>query len=483
MLPLVALVGRPNVGKSTLFNRIVGRRLAIVEDRPGVTRDRQYHEAEHAGRRFRAVDTGGFTTETGKAQPNRRPGTEAESTDKQLLRSVRAQAEAAIEEADVIVLVVDAEAGITAADRELAQLLRKGGKPVLVAANKIDSNRRTAEMDLGEIYALGLSEVYPVSAEHGRGVIELLDDAIARMPQAPLAEPFPDKHAERPERKSTDPVHLAVLGRPNVGKSTLLNRLLGSDRFVASAQPGTTRDAVDESLQHNGRTFVLTDTAGLRKKRQVIDRVEVFSAQKALRAVERADVVVVLTDATDLGVDQDARIAAQAEERGRAVILAVNKWDLVSDKEKEAEKLREEAKRHLQHVGFAPMLFISALEGTRVNKILDLAAELSDEASTRLSTPKLNDWLQAMQDEHPAPLWRGFPVRFSYAYQVAVQPITVAIQTNRPQAIDDSYRRYLVNGLRERFALRVPVRLSFKEKSNASPRGLRGKRQRPGSAE
>ena len=469
MLPLVALVGRPNVGKSTLFNRIVGHRIAITEDRPGVTRDRQYHEAEHAGRRFRAVDTGGFTTQ---------------STEK-LINAVREQAKVAIEEADVIVLVVDAEAGVTGADRELAQLLRRGGKPVLVAANKIDSPRRTAEMDLGEIYGLGLDEVYPVSAEHGRGVGELLDHALRHMPTAPIAEPFPEKGDgyQKPERSKSDPIHLAVLGRPNVGKSTLLNRLIGSERFVASALPGTTRDAVDETIVHAGRTFVLTDTAGLRKKRQVIDRVEVFSAQKALRAVERADVVVVLTDATDLGVDQDARIAAQAEERGRAVILAVNKWDLVKEKDAEAEKLRDEAKRHLQHVGFAPMVFISALEGTRVNKILDLAASLSDEASTRLATPKLNEWIQFMQDTHPAPLWRGFPVRFSYAYQVAVQPITIAIQTNRPQAVDDAYRRYLVNGLREKFELRVPVRLTFKEKSNASPRGARGKPKRGGSAE
>jgi len=446
MLPLLALVGRPNVGKSTLFNRIVGRRAAIVEDRPGVTRDRQYQEAEHCGRRFRAVDTGGFLAHT----------------DEQLIKAVREQAEAAIREADVIVLVVDAEAGVTGAERELSQILRRGGKPVLVAANKIDSNKREAALDLGELWELGLDAVHPVSAEHGRGVSELLDDAVSRLPPG-------GEEAEEDPRT----VRLAVLGRPNVGKSTLLNRLLGEERFVASAMPGTTRDAVDEALTHKGRTFVLTDTAGLRKKRHVTDAIEVFSAQKALRAVERADVVVVLTDASELGVEQDARIAAQAEERGRAVILAVNKWDLVKDKEAEAERLREEAKRHLQHVGYAPLLFISALEGTRVHKILDLAAELHDEAARRISTPDVNAWVQAMQDAHPAPLWRGYPVRFSYAYQVAAQPIAIAVQCNRPQAVDDSYRRYMVNGLRERFGLRVPVRLLFKEKSSATPRGRR----------
>ncbi|MCA1827314.1 MAG: ribosome biogenesis GTPase Der [Myxococcales bacterium] len=443
MLPLVALVGRPNVGKSTLFNRIVGKRLAIVEDVPGVTRDRQYAEAQQGARKFRVVDTGGFTLKT----------------DEQLVKAVREQAEHAIEEADVIVMVVDAVEGLAGAEHELAQLLRRGGKPVLLAANKVDSNKREGALDLGELYGTGF-DVFPVSAEHGRGVDELMDAIADRLPQA----------GEEPEAEDR-PIHLAVLGRPNVGKSTLLNRLIGGERFVASAQPGTTRDAVDEQLTWKGRRYVLTDTAGLRKKRQVVDKVEVFSAQKALRAVERADVVVVLTDATELGVEQDARIAAQAEERGRAVILCVNKWDLVRDKEGEAKRLRDEAARHLQHVGFAPLLFVSALEGTRIQRILELAAELHDQASTRIATPALNEWVQQMQDEHPAPLFRGFPVRFSYAYQVAVQPVTVAIQCNRPAAVDDGYRRFLVNRFRERFKLEVPVRLLFRQKSGRTPRG------------
>jgi len=516
MLPLLALVGRPNVGKSTLFNRIVGKRLAIVEDRPGVTRDRQYHEADHDGRQFRAVDTGGFTPT---------------STEK-LVAAVRTQALFAIEEADVIIFVVDARAGLTASDAELAAVLRKGGKPVLLAANKIDSFRSEGEADLAELYKLGL-DVFPVSAEHGRGVSELLDAAMARLPrisaeqrEAELDAISDDQHPPRSQRaskrardaktasdddnalhgdewdpndsddaleaaddadaeprgfrdaglKKGGPVRLAVLGRPNVGKSTLLNRLVGSERFVASEMPGTTRDAVDETIEHKGRQFILTDTAGLRKKRNVIDKVEVFSAQRALKAVEEADVVLVLTDVSDLGVEQDARIAAQAEERGRAIILCVNKWDLVKDKETEGARLREEAERHLQHVGFAPMIFISALEGTRVNTLLDLAAELHDEAATRIPTPALNAWVQEMQDAHPAPLWNGFPVRMSYAYQVAMQPITIAIQCNRPQVVSEVYRRFLLRGLRERFNLRVPVRLLFKQKSRAVARGIGGPR-------
>jgi GTPase len=457
MLPLVALVGRPNVGKSTLFNRIVGRRLAIVEDTPGVTRDRQYADADHDGRRFRVVDTGGFTPRA----------------EEQLVRAVREQAEAAIREADVLVLVVDAEQGLSGSDRELAALLRKGGKPVLLAANKVDSTRRAEALDLGELHSLGF-DVFPLSAEHGRGVSELLDEAVERLPPA-------DQYRKEAAVNDDDaaepagPVRLAVLGRPNVGKSTLLNRLLGEERFVASAMPGTTRDAVEQSTTYKGRTFVLVDTAGLRKKRQVTNKVEVFSAQRALRAVERADVVVVLTDATELGVEQDARIAAQAEERGRAVILCVNKWDLVRDQEGEAKRLREAAARHLQHVGYAPLLFVSALTGTRVQRILDVAAELHDQAATRLKTPDLNEWVQRMQEQHPAPLWHGYPVRFSYAVQIGIRPITIAIQCNRPQAVDDSYRRFLLNRLRERFGLQVPVRLVIRRKSGATPRG-RGER-------
>jgi GTPase len=449
MLPLVAVVGRPNVGKSTLFNRIVGKRLAIVEDVPGVTRDRQYAEAQQGKKRFRVVDTGGFTVKS----------------DEQLVKAVREQAETAIREADVIVFVVDAVAGMAGAEQELAQILRRGGKPVLLAANKVDSNRREGALDLGELHRMGF-DVFPVSAEHGRGVDELMDA---------IAEELPDSSGE--EAPEVAPIRLAVLGRPNVGKSTLLNRLLGEERFVASALPGTTRDAVDEELTWKDRRYVLTDTAGLRKKRQVVDKVEVFSAQRAMRTVEKADVVVVLTDATQLGVEQDARIAAQAEERGRAVILCVNKWDLVQDKEAEAQRLRDEAKRHLQHVDFAPLLFVSALQGTRVNRILELAAELHDEASRRIPTPELNDWIQGMQDEHPAPLFRGFPVRFSYAYQVATQPVTVAVQCNRPQAVDEGYRRFLVNRFRERFGLHVPVRLVFRAKSGATPRGAAGARK------
>jgi len=343
---------------------------------------------------------------------------------------------------------------------------------VFLAANKVDSTRREAALDLGELHSLGFG-VFPVSAEHGRGVFELLDAAVERLP--PPSGEDREPPLEEQDVQPGGPVRLAVVGRPNVGKSTLLNTLLGEERFVASALPGTTRDAVEESTEHKGRTFVLVDTAGLRKKRQVTDKVEVFSAQRALRAVERADVVVVLTDATELGVEQDARIAAQADERGRAVILAVNKWDLVRDKEGEAKRLREEAARHLQHVGYAPLVFVSALGGTRVERLLDLAAELHDQAATRLKTPELNEWVQRMQDEHPAPLWRGYPVRFSYAVQVGVRPITIAIQVNRPQAVDEAYRRFLLNRLRDRFHLQVPVRLVLRAKSRATPRG-RGER-------
>src|SRR4051794_11935393 len=289
MLPLVAVVGRPNVGKSTLFNRVIGRRLAIVEDVPGVTRDRQYAEGDHDGHRFRAVDTGGFI-----------PDSEA-----QLVRAIREQAEQAVREADVIVLVVDAEEGLSGADRDLARILRKGGKPVLLAANKVDSSKRESGLDLGELHSLGF-DVFPVSAEHGRGVSDLLDAAMAKLPEAPEGTDSAEEEAER------EPIRLAVVGRPNVGKSTLLNRLIGEERFVASAMPGTTRDAVDERIERSGRTFVLTDTAGLRKKRQVVEKGGGFSAQRAPPANQRAGGGVGLTGPTAPGGGQDGPGAAPA---------------------------------------------------------------------------------------------------------------------------------------------------------------------------
>ncbi len=472
MRPLIAIVGRPNVGKSTLFNKLVGGRLALVEDVPGVTRDRHYGDGDWDGRLFSYVDTGGFVPEgiAGAIEPGRvgtrdkaiggGPGGKLPSVleDKALLQSMRAQAQLAIEEAQAIIFVCDATEGLVPSDIEVGRLLRRSGKPVFVVANKVDSERREAELPIADFYELGVDRVYPVSAEHGRRLSDLMDDVALALPNAP-------RIADEVERPEDGKIHLAVVGRPNVGKSTLLNALMGADRFIASPVPGTTHDAVDEEFTYKGRTFVLTDTAGIRRRKAISAKVESYSVVRALKALEEADVAAVLVDPTELGVDQDARIVGIAEEKGRALVLVVNKWDLVEGDAEAAEKAKTELQDKIDFVPWAPVVFASALQKTRVNKVLDLAIRLYDQSTARIPTPQLNAWLQDVQDSQPAPLWRGFPVKFYYAVQVGTRPITIAIQTNRPQAINDGYRRFMMNKLRETFELEVPVRFTFKQKS------------------
>ena len=473
MRPLIAIVGRPNVGKSTLFNRLVGHRLALVEDVPGVTRDRHYGDGDWAGRALSFVDTGGFVpegrhgaSEPGRAGDERQPkgggvgGKLASPLDDQaLVASMRAQAQLAIEEAAAILFVCDATEGLVPSDEEVGRLLRRSGKPLFVIANKVDSDRREQELPIAELYRLGVERVYQVSAEHGRGMAELLDDVVAVLPDAPKMtdqEPPPIEDGR---------IRLAVVGRPNVGKSTLLNALVGEERFIASPVPGTTHDPVDETLEYKGRTFILTDTAGIRRRKAISARIEGFAVVRALHALETADVAAVLVDPSEIAVDQDARIAGITLEKGRALILVVNKWDLLQGDPKAEEKARAMLRDRLDFVPWAPVVFASALTKTRTNKILDLAIHLYDQATTRISTSKLNDWLQEAQNAQAAPLWRGLPVKFYYAAQVGTRPVTIAVQTNRPQAITDGYRRYLMNRLRETFGLEVPVRLVFRQKT------------------
>ncbi len=472
MRPLIAIVGRPNVGKSTLFNRLVGRPVALVEDVPGVTRDRHYADGDWDGRALSFVDTGGFVPagERGATEPGRSAAGPKKPAgggvggrfasildDKELLASIRAQAQLAIDEASAIIFVADAEEGLVASDEEVVRLLRRSGKPLFVAANKVDSERREREFPIAEFYRLGVDRVYQVSAEHGRGISDLMDDVVAALPGAP-------RLSEESEREEDGTIRVAVVGRPNTGKSTLLNAILGEERFIASPVPGTTHDPLDEELDYKGRRFILTDTAGIRRQKSISAKVESFSVVRALRALEDCDVAVLLLDPTELGVDQDARIAGLAAEKGRALILAVNKWDLVAGDEALAQKKRTEVREKLHFVPWAPVVFVSALERTRVNKILDLAISLHRQATTRIATPELNAFIQDVQDSQPAPLWRGFPVKFFYAVQVGVRPVTIAIHTNRPQAITDSYRRFMMNRLRETFQLEVPVRMLFKQK-------------------
>jgi GTP-binding protein len=451
--PLIALVGRPNVGKSTLFNRLIGRRLALVEDMPGVTRDRHYADMSWEGRDLTVVDTGGFVP--------------AGSED--VLAGVRAQAEIAIETCDVVLLLVDGRTGPVAADNELAALLRKSGKPVLVVVNKLD-HPPAAATGAAEFYGLGFSEVFAVSAEHALGIDALLDAVLTHLPaaeEAPLV----------PTEEGTEAIRVAIIGRPNVGKSTLVNALLGEERLVAGPVPGTTRDPIDTELVVAGRQLILTDTAGIRKKRALAERVERVSILGALRSVDRSDVAVLVLDATEPGVEQDARLAGMVDEKGRALVVLVNKWDLVDGRKQ--EEFREALKWQLRFVAHAPIIFGSALHGRQVTKVLDVAVQLFDQSRSRAPTPMLNRLLQKVVDAHPPPSDSGRPLRFYYITQVANAPPTFALTCNRPRAVSQMYRRYLTNQFREALSLRVPLHLVFRERpghsSKPNPKRTRAK--------
>jgi GTPase len=436
--PIVAIVGRPNVGKSTLFNRVVGHRAAIVEDAPGVTRDRHHADTELLGRPLTVVDTGGFVPEA------RGDG---------LARRVREQAQAAVETADLTLLVVDAREGLTPADEEVARYLRKATKAVLLVVNKIDEPKEGAEK-LAEFHRLGLGAPIGVSAEHRLGINDLEDAVLAALPAA-AEEPPPDDEPLDPS------VRLAIVGRPNVGKSSLVNALLGEERVIVSEVAGTTRDPIDTHFSRGADDFVITDTAGIRRKAAITQRVEQFSVMQALRVLEDCDVAVLVLDATEAAVEQDARIAGVAEEKGRPLLIVINKWDKKRGTVKE-EAFRDEVKLQLKWAAWAPVLFISAKEGDRVGKVLDLAVELHRQAHHRAATPLLNRMLQHVTTEHPLPSEGGKTLRLYYVAQVGEAPPTFQFICNRPELVPDRYKRYLLNQLRETFGLKVPVRLKFK---------------------
>jgi GTP-binding protein len=457
--PLLALVGRPNVGKSTLFNRLAGRRAAIVEDVPGVTRDRNYGDLAWDGRLLSVVDTGGF---------------EPDSKDR-LMQQVREQARLAVDEAAAVILVVDGREGVTNVDAAVAELLRRSGKPLFVAVNKLDSAQTEAEAPLAEFHQLGFGEVHAVSAEHGRGMGELLD-AVVRELQVPQAPPPPEEAEPDEEGPAGAPpegdVRIAIVGRPNVGKSTLVNALLREERFVVSEVPGTTRDSIDSMVDYRGRRFVVTDTAGIRRKRSIAQTVERYSVVRAMRAIDEAEVVACLLDAGEAGVEQDAKLLGLVAERGKALMVVVNKWDLAEAAGATRAWYRRELHQRLPFVDFAPMLFLSARSGRGVEKVLDTAARLAEQYRARFPTPALNELLEAIQLEHPAPLARGHPVKLFYIAQVGYAPPTFVVQCSRPEAIGDPYRRFVENRFREAFGLVVPVRFVFKER--------RRRRSRPG---
>jgi GTPase len=428
MKPLVAIVGRPNVGKSTLYNRISGGRPAMVEDKPGVTRDRRYGEADYLGRTFRIVDTGGLD-----------PAAEEGA----LQAGVHRQARKALGEADVILFVVDVRDGLTPTDREVADILRQTDKPVLVVANKVDSEKQEALV--GEIYELGLGDVFAVSANHGRGSVELLDTLLTLLPPE-----------EASEAQAAPGVRIAFVGRPNVGKSSLVNRLLGEERVLVHDLPGTTTDPIDTPVEIAGRRYVLVDTAGVRRKARIEDPTEKISVSMALGQIARADVAILVIDAETGPVEQDARIAGAIEEAGRGAIIAVNKSDLPIDE----KKLRHQIADNLPFLAFAPIRFTSAKTGSGVVDLLGAADVAFEEHGKRIPTGELNRFFQEVCETTPPPTFRGKPVRIYYISQPGVHPPTFVLWANRPELVHHSYRRFLMNQLRDRFGFRgTPLRI------------------------
>lgn len=432
MLPVVAIVGRPNVGKSTLFNRILGQRKAIVEDFAGVTRDRNYAEVTRYEKPFLLIDTGGF---------------EPASSDR-LLTQMREQSQLAVEEADLIILLMDVRAGLTPSDTEVAQMLRKVKKPVLLVVNKVDGDKQ--EDELAEFYSLGIEPIYSLSSAHGRGVGELLDDLLELLPAT-----------EMPETESE--VRLAVIGRPNVGKSSLVNRILGSERMVANPTAGTTRDSVDTPFEFEDQRYVLIDTAGIRRKGKVSQTLEKFSAVQALKAMDRAHVVLMLIDAVEGVTDQDLAVAGYAYERSRALILVVNKWDLPEKDTSSMKNYLEDIHRRFKFLPFVPVLFVSALSGQRVARIMPTVAKVFAEFNRKITTSELNSILAEAVTRHPPPMVSGRRIKLYYATQTMVRPPTFTIFTNCPEDIHFSYERYLHNALREAFGFEgVPLRLRYR---------------------
>jgi len=458
--PIVALVGRPNVGKSTLFNRIAGRRSAIVEDVPGVTRDRNYADFEWGGKALSVVDTGGF---------------EPRSRD-QLIQLVREQAQLAVDEASAVVLVTDGREGLTALDQAVADTLRRAGKPLFVAVNKVDAARSEETLPIAEFHRLGFGEVHPVSAEHGRGIGELLDAVLESVdaPEAtrpPQLPPFEEAEGDEPAAPApVGDIRIAIVGRPNVGKSTFINALLGEPRLVVSDVPGTTRDAIDSLVERDGRRFVVTDTAGIRRKRSIALKVEAYSVVRAMRAIDDSEVTACLLDATEAGVEQDARLLGLVEEKGRALVLVVNKWDIAEREGATQDWYRDELRKRLPFVAWAPMLFVSARTGKGVEKLLPTAARLCEQFRARFPTPEMNKLLEALQDDHPAPLVKGRRVKLYYVAQVAYAPPTLVVQCNRPESLSDHYRRYVENRFRQTFGLEVPLRIVYRERQRRERR-------------
>ncbi|MEO8082389.1 MAG: ribosome biogenesis GTPase Der [Ardenticatenales bacterium] len=448
-LPLIALVGRPNVGKSTLFNRLVGQRLAIVEDIPGTTRDRLYAAGDWGGYDYVVVDTGGL----------------AENDEHAYAESVRNQALVAIEEADVVVLMTDAGVGVTAGDVEVAQMLRRSGKPLVLAVNKAE--KRTRALEASEFWSLGIGEPILISAIQGIGVGDLLDVAVSHLPRQEL-DAAPD-----------DRMRLAIIGRPNVGKSSILNRLVGSERAVVSATAGTTRDAVDTTLKYHGQEIVLVDTAGIRRRGRIERGIEKYSVLRAMRALERADVAVLVIDAVDGVTAQDAHIGGYLQAAGVGAIVAINKWDLVEKDTGTSIEVERRARDELKHLDYAHFAFISAVTGQRVIKVVELALSIHASRQQRVSTAELNRLVAELQARHTLSR-SGRPLKIKYATQVSTAPPHFVLFVNDTELVHFSYERYVINQIRERFGFAgTPIKLTFRSGDKREETDAKARRGHP----
>jgi len=449
-MPIVALVGRPNVGKSTLFNRLIGQRQAIIEDLPGTTRDRLYGEADWAGRTFTVVDTGGLEITTQRMAGGGVKPLAIASAD--YIEHIRNQAEMAIAEADVIVFLVDVAEGLTSADHNIADLLRRSQKPVLVAANKADNPRLRQEVL--EFYALGLGDPHPISALHGTGVGDLLDRVVDALPIQ-----------EAKEEPEVEAVKIAIVGRPNVGKSSLLNKLLGQERAIVSPIPGTTRDAIDTYLEWEGHPVMLIDTAGIRRRGQIAPGIEKYSVLRALRAIERADVVLLLIDAVEGVTAQDAHIASYILEEYKSVIVVVNKWDAIEKDTYTMPQYTQWVRHELRFLDYVPVMFISALTGQRVKNVIPTALRVYQERQVRIPTAELNRLVQETVARHAPPSKAGKRLKFLYATQADVAPPTFVFFVSDPRLVHFSYQRYLENQIRAAYPFEgTPLKLVFKRR-------------------
>ena len=433
-IPVVALVGRPNVGKSALFNRIVGKETAIVSDEAGTTRDRHFARGDWAGHHFWLVDTGGVT-----ADPQHPMDVE-----------IRRQVEQAIAEADLLLFIVDALAGLHPSDAHVMELLRNSRKPWLLVANKVDKPQST---DFYEFYNLGAGDPIPVSASNGHGSGDLLDEVVARLPEA----------AEDTE----ETLHVAIIGKPNVGKSSLINKLLGENRLVVSEVAGTTRDAIDTPMRYHGRPLVFIDTAGLRRQSKIEDGVDFYSALRTRRAIERADICILVVDATEGQIqNQDLKIASLAWDDGRGLVIVVNKWDIAEKDDKAAAHYEKEAREKAPYLNFVPFLFISAKTGQRVTRILDLLVQVEEERRKRVATREVNERLGELLARRQPPQAAGREVKLNYATQVETSPPTIAIFGNHPELVEEHYVRYLHNGFREAWGFTGnPLRILLRRKA------------------